>query len=134
MRGWVVAAVICFSVLAIATTEALLLGSHSDSVDKGPYANLWIFPYPADTSLEFCSHPEAEKAPTNCVQLSDSAISDVLGSRGWPAPIPSSGCTTGWVLKVYFLDGTHLTYGPCPPYPPTIVELREWLIQHFASP
>jgi hypothetical protein len=145
VRVWVVAAVICSSLLATATTVVLLSGANSDLVAKGSYADLWIMPYPGDAksigtpypaegNLDLCPHQELRNGPDSCIQLSDSTIYDVLGSQAWPASTRASGCTTGWVLKVNLVDGTHLSYGPCAPYPPSIVQLREWLLEHFASP
>ena len=145
MRVWVAAAAICSTLLAIGTTLVLLSGSNSESVSEGPYANLWVMPLPpaklalapypvAAETLLFCPHPELEIGPGCSLQLTDSAIYDVLGSDAWPAPTPSTDCAApGWVLKVNFLDRTHLTYGPCT-HPSSIIQLREWLLEHFASP
>jgi hypothetical protein len=60
MRVWVLATVICSSLLAIGTTVVLLSGSNSESVSEGPYANLWLMPLPA-AKLALAPYPVAEE-------------------------------------------------------------------------
>jgi hypothetical protein len=132
VRVWVVAAVIGASLLTVGSTVALLSESKTGSAIERPYSSLSLKPYPG-IPFVFCPHPELQQGPVSCIELSDSTLSGLL-PEGWPAPIPSSGCGGGWRLEVTFVDRTHLVYGPCAPYPPAIVQLREWLIQHFAPP
>ena len=145
MRVWVVAAVVCSSLLAIGSTEVLLLWSKPEP--HGPYSSLSLMTFPIsptrifnsteimNRNATFCPHPELlQGAGSRCIQLSDSTLSGALPGGTWPASTPSTACKipAGWVLTVNFVDGTQLVYGPCT-QPSSIIQLHEWLLEYFPS-
>jgi hypothetical protein len=93
---------------------------------------LWLLPYPEGPSAYFCPHPERMTGISTCLRLSRAAVTGVLGSPvAWPASTPSHDCETGWTMKVIFVDGARLVYGPCD-QPSSIIALRDALLQAAA--
>jgi len=64
MRTWAVAAVVSSLLLAIGTTVVLLSGADPGSVVEGPYANMWIMPYPGGTSFTGTLNPRSRSSRT----------------------------------------------------------------------
>jgi hypothetical protein len=128
----------------VAAVAALSTGSCTDSgptefksppptsnpAASGRISALWITPYPEGPEAYFCPHPEQRIGISTCQRLSWSSITAALGGPAmWPSSTPSQTCSsdTGWIMKVNFVDHTHLVYGPCE-HPPNIESLKDALV------
>jgi hypothetical protein len=114
-------------------SEPISSASPTAAPSAGPLSHgrisvLYLLPYPEGPPAYFCPHPE--QWPGNpCPGLSRSDVTAALGAPvAWPAPKPSNLCSTGWIMKVIFVDRTRLVYGPCE-QPSSIVALHDALLQ-----